>query len=72
MVTLRKLHLSPPGGVYEWLFMPMGLMNAGATFQYMMEELLASVLWKYYVVYLDDVFSIVIAWRTTSVTLMKF
>ena len=36
--------------------MPMSLMNAGATFQAMMEEILAPVLWKYCVVYLDDVF----------------
>ena len=53
---IEKTAFITPGGLYEWLFMPMGLMNAGATFQSMMEEILAPVLWKYCVVYLDDVF----------------
>ena len=34
----------------------MGLMNGGATFQAMMEEILAPHLWTSVVVYLDDVF----------------
>ena len=38
------------------MFMPMGLMNGGATFQAMMEEILAPHLWTTVVVYLDDVF----------------
>ena len=36
--------------------MPMGLTNAGATYQAMMEEILAQFLFKCVVVYLDDVF----------------
>ena len=41
-------------GLYEWMFMPLRLMNAPATFQAVMEKVLEPVLWKACVVYIDD------------------
>ena len=38
---VEKTAFNTPFGLYEWLFMPMGLTNVGATYQAMMEEILA-------------------------------
>jgi hypothetical protein len=51
---IKKTAFTSPLGLFEWKFMPFGLMNAPATFQAIMEKVLAPVLWKTCVVYIDD------------------
>ena len=53
---VHKTAIRTPLGSYEWLVMPMGLTNAGATYQAMMQEILQEHLYKRVVVYLHDVF----------------
>ncbi|CAN0141093.1 unnamed protein product, partial [Heterosigma akashiwo] len=53
---MEKAAFNTPAGLYEWMFMPMGLASASATYQAMMEEILAQFLFKCVVVYLDGVF----------------
>jgi len=42
-------------GHYEWLVMPMGLTNAGATFQRIVQQILGDLLYNGAINYLDDV-----------------
>lgn len=52
---IPKTAIRTPIGNYEFLVMPMGLTNAPATFQRMMEVILRPLLAKSVMVYLDDV-----------------
>ena len=49
---IEKTAFTSPLGLYEWMFMPFGLMNAPVTFQTVIEKVLEPVLWKTCVVYI--------------------
>ncbi|CAM9676515.1 unnamed protein product [Heterosigma akashiwo] len=53
---IEKTAFNTPFGLYEWLYMPMGLTNSGATYQALMYEVLAEFIPECVMVYLDDVF----------------
>jgi len=42
-------------GLYEYIYIPMGLRNAGARFERMMEEVFSPLLGKCCLEYLDDI-----------------
>ena len=42
-------------GVYSWNSMPFGLMNAPATFQALMTQVLRKINWRYVLCYIDDI-----------------
>ena len=52
---VEKTAFTSPMGLHEFLFMPFGLKNAPATFQSLIDKVLAPVLNKICVAYLDDV-----------------
>ena len=43
------------GGLFQWNVLPFGLTSAGATFERLMERVLAGLHWEICLVYLDDV-----------------
>ena len=51
----EKTAFVTPDGHYEFNVLPQGLMNAPATFQRVMNNLIATGRWDYVVVYLDDI-----------------
>ena len=51
----KTAFVTPDGGFYEYVMMPFGLSNAPATFQRLMNELFREHLWKWALVFLDDV-----------------
>jgi Reverse transcriptase (RNA-dependent DNA polymerase) len=50
-----KTAFNTPLGHFEWNVLPFGLTNAPATFQSTMNTILADVLGKFALVYLDDI-----------------
>ena len=46
---------TPRGGLYQYVTMPFGLCNAGATFQRIIETALRGLQWHILVLYLDDI-----------------
>src|SRR5260370_42217380 len=51
----EKTAFCVPGGHYEFLRMPFGLVNATATFQRCMERVLKGLLWQGVGVFVDDI-----------------
>ena len=53
--SIQKTAFVTNQGHYEWMVMPMGLMNAGATFQRIIQQILGPHLYKGAINYLDDI-----------------
>ena len=51
----KTAFVTPDEGFYEYVMMPFGLSNAPGTFQRLMNELFRDHLWKWALVFLDDV-----------------
>lgn len=53
--TAHKSAFVTPTGVYQWKRMPFGLVNAPASFQALMTQVLRGLNWKFCLVYVDDI-----------------
>ena len=53
--NIPKTAFTSKFGLYEWLYMPMGLKNGPATFQRLMKLALAGLQFITCIIYLDDV-----------------
>lgn len=56
-VDCEKTAFSTREGLFEFKVIPFGLTNAPATFQHLMEMVLAGMQWSHCLVYLDDIVS---------------
>ncbi|SGZ15887.1 BQ5605_C029g10709 [Microbotryum silenes-dioicae] len=52
---IPKTAVATPWGLFEWVIMPMGLLNAPATHQHRVNEALSSLIGKSCFAYLDDI-----------------
>ncbi len=52
---IHKTAFATKDGVFEFLKMPFGLVNAPATFQRIMDGLLKEYKWRFVVIYIDDI-----------------
>ncbi|KAK3088363.1 hypothetical protein FSP39_018216 [Pinctada imbricata] len=53
--TAHKSAFVTPTGVFQWKRMPFGLVNAPASFQALMTQVLKGLNWKFCLVYVDDI-----------------
>lgn len=53
--TAHKSAFVTPTGIYQWKRMPFGLVNAPASFQALMTQVLKGLNWKTCLVYVDDI-----------------
>ena len=51
----KTAFVTPDGGLYEYIRMPFGLSNAPGTFQRLMNEVFRDYLYKFILIFLDDV-----------------
>ncbi len=52
---VSKTAFATKDGIFEFLKMPYGLVNASATFQRIMDHIFSEEKWKFVMVYIDDV-----------------
>ena len=53
--SIDKTAFITKDSLFEWLRMPFGLVNAPYTFQKMMNHIFKEYLWKFAIIYLDDI-----------------
>ena len=69
---IEKTAFVTPLGIYEYVRMPIGLKNAPATFQRLMNEILRDYINKICVVYLDDILIFSTTLEEHKIALEKF